>query len=97
MDVLDAIAADDRPIGRDTRAAVEEAVKAAAAEHDGLVTIAWIRPHLPEWCTWQGLGAYVSALVRVGTLEWTGDFALNGNAKTRNALRPAKIYRLVVA
>lgn len=93
MDLLDVLANDVRPIDTETREALLDAVRAAAREHDGLVSIAWIRPHLPEWAQWPGLGAFVSALVRQGTLVWTGQFTLNGNTKTRNALRPAKVYR----
>ena len=95
MDLLDVLAADERPIGQATRDALLEAVKAAAAEHGGVVSIATIRPHLPGWCKAQILGTYVSALVRRGVLVWTGGFTTNGNAEQRNALRPAKTYRYV--
>lgn len=95
MDLLDVLANDVRPIDTETREALLAAVHAAAAEHDGLVSIAWIRPHLPKWAQWPGLGAFVSALVRQGVLVWTGEYTTNGNAQTRNALRPAKIYRLM--
>ena len=95
MDTLDAIAGEHRPIDHETREAVLDAVHAAAIEHGGRVTIATIRPHLPAWARTQSLGAFISALVRKGVLVWTGEITTNGNAKQRNNLRPAKVYRYV--
>lgn len=93
MNFLDLLASDVRPIDTETREVVFAAVAAAAAEHRGLVTIAWVRPHLPRWARWQGLGSHMNALVTRGVLVWTGAWEPNGDASQRNASKPAKVYR----
>lgn len=95
QDALDLIAADWRPSSTQARAAIYAAVTRAAAEGDGIVTVATIRPHLPEHVKGSPMiGATVTALVRQHVLVWTGRFALSGNTAQRNGLRPTKEYRL---
>jgi|SRR5690625_5101672 len=79
---------------------IRDAVDAAIEICDHLyseVHIARLREHLPEWATGPQIGARITGHVRRGSLEWTGAYAANGNRGTRNALRPAKVYRLVKA
>jgi len=95
-DEIDAVAADWRPSRRADRAAIRAAVTACAAANKGYVHIADVREHLAgDLNDPHQLGAQMTALVREGHLRWVGKYRPNGNGKTRNAERPAKLYRLV--
>lgn len=94
MDSIDITAADWRPSRVSARAAIRAAVEVVAGSHDGLVHIADVRPLIPKWADPHQVGAIVCALVRQGVLERTGDYRPNGGGKSRNALKPAAVYRL---
>ena len=93
VDEIDLVAADDRPTPTEIRDAVHAAILRCADEHDGLVHISWVREYLEPWQTGPQVGAAICHEVRAGRLEWTGEYRANGNGKTRNRERPAKLYR----
>lgn len=93
-DEIEVTAADHRTVAAEIRAAVDDAVTKCAADF-GVVHAAAVRANLPPWATGPQIGARMNGLIRSGHLVWTGGFELNGNTKTRNALRPCKVYRLV--
>lgn len=84
---------DHRVTARDIRQAVDDAIDILHAWGEP-IHIGNIRPLLPAWATGPQIGARINGHVRRGSLVWTGDFALNGNTRTRNALRPCKVYTL---
>ena len=88
--------ADHRPHAADIRAAVD-AANEALHDRGEQIHIGNIRPLLPPWASGPQVGARITGHVRRKALQWTGEFALNGNTRTRNALRPCKVYRLVKA
>ncbi|MDN6442160.1 MAG: hypothetical protein L0K30_09145, partial [Acidipropionibacterium jensenii] len=94
VDEIDLVAADDRPTPTEIREAVHAAIERCAKEHGGLVHISLVRAYLEPWQTGPQVGAAICHMVRAGRLVWTGEYAPNGNTGTRNALRPAKVYRL---
>lgn len=94
MDVIDAVAHDWRPSRVEARAAILAAVDQVAAQHDGLVHVAWVRPLLPEWIDQHQVGATVCALVRQRVLAGTGRYLPNGNHASRNRTKPSEIRRL---
>lgn len=95
-DVIEVVERDHRVIAQDIRRAVDAAIE--SLYHQGRpIHIGNIRPLLPPWATGPQVGARITGHVRRGSLVWTGEFALNGNTRTRNALRPCKVYRLVKA
>lgn len=87
---------DHRVTAQDIREAVDGAIQ-ALHDRGEAIHIGNIRPLLPAWATGPQVGARMNGHVRRGSLVWTGDFALNGNTRTRNALRPCKVYELVKA
>src|SRR5690625_941287 len=92
MDEIEAVERDHSVTAADIRDAVDAAIEAAHAEH-GVVHIGLMRPHPPAWATGPQLGARITGHVRRKSLVWTGRVAKNGNTKTRNAMRLAKVYR----
>ena len=95
-DEIDAVAADWRPSRVADREVILDAITACAAANKGYVHVADVREHLArELNDPHQLGAVVTTLVRSKHLRWTGKTRANGNTKTRNAERPAKLYRLV--
>lgn len=93
-DEIEITEADHRVTPTDIRAAVDAAITQADAER-GVVHIAKVRSLLPPWATGPQVGARINGHVRRGSLVWTGDYLPSGNAKTRNAQRPAKVYLLI--
>lgn len=87
---------DHHVTAQEIRAAVDAAIEVCDHLY-GEVHIARIREHLPEWATGPQIGARITGHVRRGALKWTGAFRANGNSATRNAERPAKVYKLVKA
>lgn len=99
-DMLAAIDADPSadllPTRRDDRAAVRRAVAICAAERRGLVHIAYVRPHLPADVAPHVIGAVMSALHTTGHLvHIPGRFEPNGDVRSGNASKPARVSRLV--
>lgn len=94
LDVLDAVASDWRPSRVEARRAIREAIHRAAQDNRGLVHIAQVRPHLPEWIDPHQVGALLSALTRKGYLIPTGRYRPNGDPKSGNAAKPAEVRRL---
>lgn len=92
--VVDAVLADHRPSRRDSRAAIRDAVIAAAQDRDGLVHIAGVRRHLPAWVDPASIGAAMNRLVRRGHLVPVGKYEPNGGG-SRNASKPSPVRRLV--
>lgn len=92
-DEIELTEADHRVTAQDIRAAADEAIQALHA-NGSPIHIGTIRPLLPEWATGPQIGARMNGHVRRGVLQWTGQFAFNGNTRTRNALRPCKVYTL---
>lgn len=92
-----AIHADPLPNRVASREAIRRAVHRAAAEHGGLVHIADVRPHVPEWARGPQLGAALRTWTQRGYLAPTGDWAPNGdpNPKAGNASKPAPVRVLV--
>lgn len=95
VDEIDLTATDFRPGAVEIRAAIRQAVTAAASRNGGLVHIADVRPLLPPWATGPQVGATICHLARGGYLAHTDRFRPNGNTRTRNRTRPAEVYRLV--
>ena len=95
VDEIDLVHEDHRVTPSEIRDAVHAAIERCAEEHDGLVHISLVRSYLEAWQTGPQVGAAICHMVRAGRLVWTGEYAPNGNTKTRNNLRPAKLYRLI--
>lgn len=94
IDEIDVTERDHGVTSQDIRDAVDTAIEISDHLH-GVVHIGLLREHLPEWATGPQIGARITGHVRRKSLVWTGKFAMNGNTKTRNAMRPAKVYRLM--
>lgn len=94
LDEIELTEKDHRVIAQNIRDEVDRAIETL---HDlgEPIHIGNIRPLLPPWATGPQVGARISGHVSRKSLEWTGEFALNGNRRTRNALRPCKVYALV--
>lgn len=93
MDEIDIVARDHRVTSTEIRAAVLVGIQRAWQKY-GRVHIGLVRPYLPPWATGPQVGATITTLVRNGVLVPTGGFALSNNRRTRNRLRPVKVYRL---
>lgn len=91
---LDGLATDPTPRAVDAREQIRLAVMAAAADRRGLVHIAAVRRHLPQSVAPRYLGASMNRLVRRGFLVPTSRYEPNGDAHSRNASKPAPVYRL---
>ena len=65
------------------RAYIETAILMALDEHDGIVTIAWVRHYI--------IGAVMSGFVKSHDLVWTGDYHPNGGP-SGNAAKPARVW-----
>jgi hypothetical protein len=94
MDVIDRTAVDPSPFRTLDRALILAAIDRSAAEHDGLVHAAWVRPLLPRYVDSHSVGAVICALVRQRVLVGTGDYLPNGNHRTRNRTKPSEVRRL---
>lgn len=92
-DLLDAIAADPLPSRQTDRQHIEAAIRTCAEEHDGLVTIAWVRDHITRDVAPHMVGSVMSATVTHGGFEWTGDYLPN-SGPSGNAAKPAKVWRI---
>ena len=91
--ILDDLAADPGVLNAAKMRAIYSAISDAAAIAGGTLTAASIRPHLPAHLTDDPrVGAAVSALVKSRTIRRTGRYAVSGNGKSRNAMRPMPIY-----
>lgn len=91
--ILDDLAADPATLNAAKMRAIYSAISDAAAIAGGTLTAASIRPHLPAHLTDDPrVGAAVSALVKSKVIRRTGRYAVSGNGKSRNALRPMPIY-----
>ena len=93
-DEIELTEADHRVTAQDIREAVDFAIELLHAQ-GRQIDAGNVRQYLPTWATGPQVGARMNGHVRRGSLRWTGEFALNGNRKTRNALRPCKVYALV--
>lgn len=91
---LDDLAASQRINRMIDRAHIETAILSALEEHDGLLTIAWVRQHITRNVTPHMVGAVMSATVTHGGFEWTGQYAPNGGP-SGNGAKPAKIWRSI--
>lgn len=94
MDVIDHTAANPSPFRTLDRALILRAIDRAAAEHDGEVHAAWVRPLLPSYVDPNAIGATICVLVRQRVLVGTGRYLPNGNHRTRNRTKPSEIRRL---
>jgi hypothetical protein len=94
LDVLTGIATDPTPRATDDRAEIARAIEAAAADRHGLVHITGIRRHLPATVSPAYIGATVNRLARRGVLTKTGRYEPNAGAASRNASKPAPVWRL---
>lgn len=94
-DEIDAVAESPWPWATDDRAAVLDAVAAAARVAHGYVHISDVRAHLRREVDPHMVGAVICALVRQRVLANTGMYRASGNTKSRNATRPAEVRRLV--
>ena len=91
--VLDDLALDPATLSAAKMRAIYSAIGDAAAIAGGTLTAASIRPHLPAHLTDDPrVGAAVSALVKSRTIRRTGRYAVSGNGKSRNTMRPMPIY-----
>jgi hypothetical protein len=94
MDAIDATAANPNPFRVHDRLLILTAIDRVAAEHDGQVHAAWVRPLLPAHVDSHQIGAVVCGLVRQRALAGTGQYLPNGNHRTRNRTKPSEIRRL---
>lgn len=92
LDFLDALAGDPSVSKTLSRQAVILAINAAADDHRGRVTAAWVRPHLPAWVNPSQVGAVISALSKQGLLTRTTEICESGNAASRNSTRIMPVY-----
>ena len=90
--ILHAVLTDPLPARQTDREHIEAAIRAAAAEHGGYVTAAWVRPHITREVLPQMVGAVLRA--RAGFLEPTSRIERNegGNG---NALKWSPVWRLI--
>lgn len=89
---LDDLAAEPLPPAPADRAAIEAAVEKCIAEHDGLVHIKWVRPHIDRDVRPHMVGCVISAMSRHHDWRWTGEYAPN-DGPSGNAAKPARIWR----
>lgn len=94
MDAIATTAANPNPFRVLDRDLILAAIDRAAAEHDGQVHAAWVRPLLPAHVEPTQIGAVVCALVRQRVLAGTGRYLPNGNHASRNRTKPSEIRRL---
>jgi hypothetical protein len=94
MDAIAATAENPNPFRVHDRRLILAAIDRAAAEHDGQVHAAWVRPLLPAHVEPSQIGAVVCGLVRQRVLTGTGRYLPNGNHRTRNRTKPSEIRRL---
>ena len=89
--ILHAVMTAPLPSRQTDRQHIEAAIRAAAAEHDGYVTAAWVRPHITRDVLPQMVGAVMG---NGGLLEPTGRIERNegGNG---NALKWSPVWRLI--
>lgn len=89
--ILHAVMTDPLPSRQTDREHIEAAIRAAAAEHGGFVTAAWVRPHITRDVLPQMVGAVMG---NGGLLEPTGRIERNegGNG---NALKWSPVWRLI--
>jgi hypothetical protein len=92
LDFLAALANEPLPPAPEDRRSIETAVERCITEHDGLVHIAWVRPHIDRDVRPHMVGAVMSALARRDRWVWTGEYADNGGP-SKNAAKPARIWR----
>lgn len=74
------------------RAAIEAAIARCMSEHDGLVHITWVRPHIARKVRPHMVGAVISATAHRDDWKWTGEYLPNGGP-SGNAAKPARIWR----
>jgi len=75
--ILHAVMTDPLPSRQTDREHIEAAIRAAAAEHGGFVTAAWVRPHITRDVLPQMVGAVLRA--RAGFLAPTERIAIKVN------------------
>jgi len=90
-ELLEAIADDPLPSRQTDRQHIQDAIRTALGEHDGFVTISWVRPHITRNVAPHLIGAVMSAYVRTHDLVWTGEYRPNGGP-AGNAAKPARIW-----
>lgn len=90
--ILAAVHNDPLPSRQTDRQHIEAAILACAAEHGGLVTIAWVRPHITRDVWGPMIGAVMSSMR--SRMEWTGTYHANEGG-SGNAAKPARVWRLV--
>jgi hypothetical protein len=93
LDILDAVLSDPLPSRQTDREVIEAAIIRAAAEHDGLVTAAWVRPHIGRDVMPQMVGAALRP--RRGFLEVTDRHPVRNEGGSGNANKWSPVYRLV--
>jgi hypothetical protein len=91
--ILAAVMADPLPARQTDREVIEAAIVRAAAEHDGLVTAAWVRPHIGRDVMPQMVGAALRP--RRGFLEVTDRHPVRNEGGSGNANKWSPVYRLV--
>ena len=89
--ILHAVMTDPLPSRQTDREHIEAAILACAAEHGGLVTIAWVRPHITRDVWPPMVGAVMSSMR--SRMEWTGTYQPNSGG-SGNAAKPARVWRL---
>ena len=93
--ILDAVLSDPLPSRQTDREVIEAAIIRAAAEHDGLVTAAWVRPLVEaEREVFPNMfGAVLRP--RRGFLEVTDRHPVRNEGGSGNANKWSPVYRLV--
>ena len=84
----------------EVRTAWREAAHAIAArdgDFDSGRILTWLAEHDMAWATGSESGATITAMVRSKEVVWTGRYAELGNRRTRNSMRPCKVYAFVKA
>ncbi|MFA5636850.1 MAG: hypothetical protein WC977_13215 [Anaerovoracaceae bacterium] len=92
---LDLIADEPGPLKDEEREGIVEAIRHAASDGGGRFHAGTVRPYLPEKVDPHRVGAIVSALAKTGAFIKTGEYALSGNERHRNAQRPVPWYRVI--
>ena len=88
--ILRSVLTDPLPSRQTDRQVIEAAIRAAAAEHGGFVTAAWVRPHITRDVLPQMVGAVMG---NGGLLEPTGRIERNAGG-SGNALKWSPVWRL---
>lgn len=91
-EVLAAVITDPLPSRQTDRQHIEAAIAACAAAHNGLVTIAHVRPYITRDVWPPMVGAVMHAWARAHG-ERRG-WALNGGP-SRNASKPARVWKAI--